>query len=376
MKIAILTRHNTRDVKSWSGAAYYMAKSFEDKGIEVDRIDQLPATTRQSQFVMRVLRKITKKTYYADRTPQSIALTSREAQQRLNKSSADIVLTTQYPPIAFLETQKPIVFWNDAVFAQLLGYYQNMRMPPRWHYNDIYRLEKVALQKAKALVFCSDWARNGTKDTYGIDMSKMHVVPYGSNLEVPPAFNSERKLSHGEPVRLLCVGYEWHRKGMDLACELARKLNSIGIRCQLDIVSQEFLDSSSNRDGIVFHGILRKDVPSEAERMAELYQNAHFFLFPSRAECLGLVIAEANAHSLPVIGSDAGGIPTGINMPLGGLTFSLDNWVDNAAYAVKRFAMNPMEYAAACDSAYKNFSTRLNWGNAADSMLKILANLI
>ncbi|MBS1241999.1 MAG: putative glycosyltransferase, partial [Gemmatimonadetes bacterium] len=62
-------------------------------------------------------------------------------------------------------------------------------------------------------------------------------------------------------------------------------------------------------------GMIREALPFathfgflDRQRLADLYANADFFVFPSSTETCGLVALEAMASGLPVIGARAGGI--------------------------------------------------------------------
>ena len=61
------------------------------------------------------------------------------------------------------------------------------------------------------------------------------------------------------------------------------------------------------QDGVVFHGVLRLDVPEQSARLSELFANATCFIMPSLSEASAIAYVEAAAAGLPSIGSSAGG---------------------------------------------------------------------
>jgi glycosyltransferase involved in cell wall biosynthesis len=197
-----------------------MANTFECLGVDIERIDCLPKSSKIVTKVYRIIQKVTKSYLYDERSFFTIWKTSKAAQLRIQNSDADLILTMQYPPISFLKTRKPIVFWNDSLFGNLLGYYDTMPVPPKWHLDEIYKLEKKAIEKSSAIVMCSAWARDNACKMYGVDPRKMHVIPYGANLSKSYNFPTNRILAYNETIHLLSVGYEWKRKGMDLSCQL------------------------------------------------------------------------------------------------------------------------------------------------------------
>lgn len=374
MKVAYLCRYDTRDIKSWSGTGYFIPKTLEELGFEVGRIDNLPFASWKSTLYAKWVRRILRQPYYPDRTQNSVRLTSEVAQSRLREFDPDVIFTTQFPPISFLETKKPIVFWNDAAYTQLLGFYH--AIPGTRHLNEIKALEKLAFDKAAALVFSSDWAARGAQELYGIDANKLHVIPFGLNSLERPA-PVERTID--AKVRLLIVGVEWHRKGIDLACELTRKMRADGIDCELHIVGckPENADALVAEGGFHLHGFLSKGNESDRAKLNKIYSDSHIFLLPSRADCTPMVVAEANSHCMPTICSDVGGMATVVDPPFGGDVFPIETWVEQSARRVREYLDHPDQYAKACKTAHANFQNRLTWESAGskikDLLLKVAA---
>ena len=48
MKIAFVTTYDAEDIRSWSGTAYYMAKSLIEAGVEVEFIGDLKNRSEKS----------------------------------------------------------------------------------------------------------------------------------------------------------------------------------------------------------------------------------------------------------------------------------------------------------------------------------------
>ena len=43
-----------------------------------------------------------------------------------------------------------------------------------------------------------------------------------------------------------------------------------------------------------------------------MYKKAHFFIMPTKAECVGMSFIEAMSFALPIIGTDVGGVPEAV----------------------------------------------------------------
>ena len=78
-----------------------------------------------------------------------------------------------------------------------------------------------------------------------------------------------------------------------------------------------------------------------AEELASLYASADLFVLPSRFEGYGMAYAEAIAHGVPVIGTNAGAIPETVPADAGVLVPPDD--VDMLAATLQRLMDNPAE---------------------------------
>ena len=125
-------------------------------------------------------------------------------------------------------------------------------------------------------------------------------------------------------VRLLSVGSVVPRKGYDVLIaalatltDLPWRLTVAGDRTRdLDTVAQLDADIARHALGIriTMLGAVAPD------RLADLYTEADAFVLASRFEGYGMAYAEAVAHGLPVIGSNAGAIPDTVPPQAGLLT--------------------------------------------------------
>lgn len=101
-------------------------------------------------------------------------------------------------------------------------------------------------------------------------------------------------------LRLLFVGREYHRKGLDLLIQSLTLLPpSTRERLELDVVSSDLARNliASSPVTTRFHSETSHD------KVLGLMRNAHVFVMPSRYESYGLVYLEAMANGCAVIGS-------------------------------------------------------------------------
>ncbi len=116
------------------------------------------------------------------------------------------------------------------------------------------------------------------------------------------------------PVIPLCVASLARRKGQDVLLRALARLRSFRWRLLLVGPAREadFLGRLRRlARRIASRQIVFTGAVSEA-RLARLYRLANLFVLPSYYEGYEIAVAEAAAHGLPVVASDAGAIPEAI----------------------------------------------------------------
>ncbi|KAH6806301.1 sulfoquinovosyldiacylglycerol 2 [Perilla frutescens var. frutescens] len=123
-----------------------------------------------------------------------------------------------------------------------------------------------------------------------------------------PRFRSHEmrlRLSNGEPDRPLIVhvGRLGVEKSLDFLKRVMDKLPEAQIAFIGDGPYREELEQMFSGMPAVFTGML------QGEELSQAYASGDVFVMPSESETLGLVVLEAMASGLPVVGARAGGIP-------------------------------------------------------------------
>jgi glycosyltransferase involved in cell wall biosynthesis len=142
----------------------------------------------------------------------------------------------------------------------------------------------------------------------GMPAAKVHVIPPGLDpVSRPPVPKSTG------PVRLLSVGTVIPRKGHALLVEaLARLVDRDWHLTIIGSLDPDPATASALKQAIEHHGLgdrilLAGEHPPDT--LAEAYRAADIFVLPSFHEGYGMVYAEAMAHGLPIIATNAGAIP-------------------------------------------------------------------
>jgi glycosyltransferase involved in cell wall biosynthesis len=167
--------------------------------------------------------------------------------------------------------------------------------------------ERRSLACARGVIVTSRSTAWILASDYGVPMQRITVARPGND-RVTRARGSLGGVPH-----LLSVGAVVPRKGFDVLVGALARLADLEWRLTIagdltrDPATAERLQADITR-----HGLSRLVTTPGAvspERLAALYDSADLFVLASRFEGYGMAYAEALAHGLPVIGTNAGAIP-------------------------------------------------------------------
>ena len=176
------------------------------------------------------------------------------------------------------------------------------------------KLEEQTAQNAKLIVTISNYSLEKIQKHYGIDQSKVRIVPNGVDVEkFKPMENPaavKQQFGLGNEPCVLFVGSLIPRKGLPFLVEAAKKIVKeqagtkfliVGdgpLRNQLTVS----LESANLAGNFKFFGNLKEDV------LPAMYSCADVFVLPSLQEGQGIVLLEAQASGKPVVAFDVGGV--------------------------------------------------------------------
>ena len=332
MKIAYITTFDLQNSDSWPrrhlglyGAGAKIVQTLQAAGSEVSPLGKLkrkrsPITRLKRQFY----RNFQQKDFYSWADPIVSRHYAKQIQRDLAGSDADILLCPENAvPIASVECDRPMVLWTDTTLGSLIDFYPYLSNLCAETRCNLLRMEQRVLDRCSLLIVNSQWACEQAQKIYGMPVEKIRVIPRGSNQKKSlsdEAFEAALAKREERTCQLLFVGVDWQRKGGDMAFGIAEVLNARGVETTLHVVGCEPPYEVPNF--VKVHGFIDKSTVEGQAKLSELFQVAHFLLYPTKADAMGVVLSEAASFGVPSLASDIGGISSVVIPNVTGQTFA------------------------------------------------------
>jgi len=373
MRIGFLTASDSTSRESWSGTHYYMARALQKHCGEVSYLGPIKTIVKSGAGgVGRGLELLFRKRYWHARSIVVAMRYARILEHRISKQPLDLLVAPlALAEISFLKTELPIVYVCDSTFASLVNYYpsfSHLLGISIWEGNT---LERRALRRANLVLYPSKWAAEAAIADYHIDKAKVHVVPFGANLEDVPDQETiiGKKLS--DRCRLLFLGKYWERKGGDIALETLLALEKMGVKSELTICGVVPPQPVSH-DRVTVIPFLNKDDEIQRQKLRSLLLASDFLLLPTRAELFGMVFCEAGAFGLPAVTTNTGGIAGAIEEGKNGFLLPLSARGADYAKVISGAYRDGQYYHELVKSSRAAFNDKLNWDAWATSVKRII----
>jgi glycosyltransferase involved in cell wall biosynthesis len=229
-------------------------------------------------------------------------LIGRSQALRGQKIPSDVLFfNTQVPAVLSGGPRRPYLVATDITPIQYdrMGSVYGHR-PDRKNLPGLIKhaLNTRILQNAAYLLPWSSWAASSLKTDYGVNPSRIEVLPPGVDLAVWRPVQNKKP----GPVRILFVGGDFHRKGGDDLLKAFQSLpESLSGQVELALVTRSPLPP--------YPGVrVFSDLQPNSAEIVRLYQSSDVFVLPSLAEAFGIAAVEASAVGLPVIAAKTGGL--------------------------------------------------------------------
>jgi glycosyltransferase involved in cell wall biosynthesis len=385
MKLAYVTIYDAQTLKGsneWSGTGYYIAQALKSHMLPLEYIGPL-----EDPFFLRVARKLKRHYYNAlcgsnyQKDADSLTLKNyaRQIARKLGSTQVDVIFSATVNPIAYLECDQPIAFWADGTFANVQNFYPlysnlHQTVIEEWH-----RMEQLALEKSQLAIYSSDWAAKSAIQDYGADPAKVHVVPFGANIDSVLAFEDIKDAIESRPTgkcKLVFIAVDWVRKGGDIAYQVAKQLNQAGLNTELTVIGCQPIVDEPLPDFVKALGFISKSTHEGKLRIQRLILESHFLILPTLADCTPIVFCEANSLGVPCLSTTVGGIPTMIRNGINGQLFNHKAPIAEYCEYIMNLFVEYSNYRHLAVSASHEYETCLNWKVAGQKVKDLLKTIV
>jgi len=362
LRIAYVSACDARSRRAWSGIHYFLARALERHCGEVIHIG--PVAPRIAGPLHRLAERWNALMPRRYSPFHSILMSRGYARligRRLRQAECDVIFApVASTEIACLRTVIPIVYMSDATFALLNGYYPWLDRLMAVSVREGHWVERSAIARAAALVYSSPWAAHSAVADYGAPAEKVHVVPFGANVEALPPVHAVVSRIPSSPLRLLFLGTDWDRKGGEIAVEALSALRERNVKAEL-IVCGCTPPPTVATEHVTVIPFLDKDDPGDRARFEQLLLTSDLMLVPTRADCSPIAFAEANAFGLPVVTTDTGGVAGVIQDGRNGLLLPFAARGQEYAERIASLFLTEGRYERMAAASRRAFDERLNW---------------
>ena len=361
-KIALVSAADPKDRRTWSGSTSFMAEALDRHVGPVDCLGPMTVPGEKiKEKLAQLTRKISGRRTYPSRTRSAARFFAEEVSRKLSSSSYDLIVAPAASvEIALLKTDVPVIYISDATFSLMLEVYPIFSSLTEEAVEDEQFFERKAIEKARLLLYPSDWAARSALEDYGAAGERLRVIPFGANIERDPPRDSTLGKRIEGALKILFLAKEWERKGGSIAFDTLKSLLDLGIDAELTVCGV-IPPSGFEHQNLKVIPYLDKNLQEERDRFERTLMESHLLLLPTRIECYGIVLCEANAHGLPVFATNAGGIPSIVKEGVNGYLLPASAGGRDFAECISRTVMDADTYSALNRGARDRYEKVLNW---------------
>lgn len=373
MKIGFYSAEPLEDKKNWSGTMFKMYEQMLVQGYEVVWVPKVQFTEKEEKrfkLIEKCFNKIFKRGYNRHLFIYKAKIAAKRLEKNLKDLKLDVLFNpTQVNDFAYLRTDIPVIYLNDANIAQLLNYYHYYSGFGILSKIETRYLEKKALQNSSYAIFSSDWASNFAVDFYGIDKAKVKTIKFGANIIVPQTIEFNKNT---DEFTFLFLAVDWIRKRGMFAFKSLKILREKGYPVKMLIVG---CNPEIETDWVTIIPFLNKNNPDEFKQIQQHLLNSHFLFVPTKADCTPIAFCEAAGYGLPVISTNTGGVSAHVIHDYNGLLLSPEAQANDYANEIEKLLQSPQKIKEYSENARILYDKELNWDNWGNEFSKILKQL-
>ncbi|MGD0752756.1 MAG: glycosyltransferase family 4 protein [Anaerolineales bacterium] len=371
MKILFVAYHDPTVMDLASGTDYFYYQAMCKHGFDVKIIKDMIVPPNLPERLLANLYQRTGKRYI-----KFNMTTVWNASQATNKVvrdwMPDLVFAIAHFPFVFYTGKAPCVYRIDST-----AYGEEMAWPrsgwPALRVN--MWQEKRAQRHCARVITVSEWSKNILEKVYKVPAGHIRFIASPSYLPdqvIPESVDIRFWKNLADPLRLLLVGRDYHRKGIDVGIDIVHKLNTAGIRAELTICGAQ----GTSEEYVRFVGPYKKSDPDQLEKYIALYRQAHLLIHPAIFEPAGIVPSEAAAFGTPTITNDVGGLATTVKDGESGIVLPKGSPAEVYVQNIIELVHNPDGYYRLCCKTRERYERELNWGYAGKWLAETLREVI
>jgi glycosyltransferase involved in cell wall biosynthesis len=377
VRIGFLTSTNPRDRSASSGVHYRMFQALKQEFEEVVPLGPL-SIERSVSFKLRLLdyfhRFVFRKSFNKNHSTLLSKYYARQFEKKLAEADVDVIFAPKSSTeIAYLNTTIPICYESDTSFSQLSNYYDSYAQFSKASIKESNLVEQKAIDNSVVQVYPSAWAADHVVDFYNAEPEHVFILKHAANIDKAPSLDEIQKRCFDKPSNLLFVGFDWERKGGNIAYEAFKILLAQGYDVSLTICG--CVPPVSHPKMRVIPS-LNKNNPRDRAELNKLFLESHIFFMPVRAECFGIALCEANAYGLPIVTTATGGVGSVVENGKNGYALPMVAQPIDYAITLGFLLDNPDELRAMSIKARRKYEKELNWGVWGKGMRDILLRIL
>lgn len=370
IKIGYLYSGNPTDTKYWSGTVSNLHKIIS-KSDKVELVDIIVRPHWLSSRLYKVVRVLSQRKN--EISFLSAALNSRKANRMIEEAGCDLIFAPACSKLIYSGHKalknKKLIYLSDATYHNMVDYYffhskHDQRIADLW--------ERTSHELASAVIFPAEWSFDDAMNYYHTPKDKIKLLKFGANIE---DVGSKVVKPGKDKYKLLLIGVDYVRKGVDVAIETVKRLNenSPAVKYELTIVGLNRPDIDIP-DYVTFLGKLRKDREDELKRLIDCYKSHDIFILPTKAECSAIVFSEASMFGLPVFTYATGGTTDYVKDGVSGRCLAPSCGPDDFAKAITS-AIESGDVEKFSIGARKKYEEELNWNTWLEKFESVVDEL-
>jgi glycosyltransferase involved in cell wall biosynthesis len=374
-KFAYVSSVDPRDKRSWSGTHHSILNAIDGKLGKVDILG--PYEPKLTGLIGKVKTGLSQKLSgkridyrHSHMLSKSYA---RYFEKKLNEKQYDFIIAPAAScEIAHLNTKIPIIYISDTTFKRSLGYHKALTNLTKKSEVEADEIEKMALKKSHTIIVSSVWAADSVIQDYRIPKEKVHVIPFGPNMENLPGRSNLKSTLNVNQIELLFPAVYWENKGGDITVNCLNALKQNNISARLTVVGCNPPIEHQGNSSLEVYSYLNKNDSVQLKKLQELFLRADFLILPTRFDCTPVVFCEASAFGLPSLCSDTGGVRGHIFEGENGFLIDYHDKGEGYAKKIMEIISKPNNFIKLRKSSRELFEKKLNWNHWIEEFKKII----